>query len=49
MRTTGRFAGLDNLMTFFPPSVCLGLIAVGLGLGFAGSFVSLRRFGEAKA
>jgi hypothetical protein len=25
------------------------LIAVGMGLGFAGSFVSIRRFGEAKA
>jgi cell division transport system permease protein len=49
MRTTGRFAGLDNLMAFFPASACLGLIAVGMGLGFAGSFVSIRRFGEAKA
>jgi cell division transport system permease protein len=49
MRTTGRFAGLDNLMAFFPPSVCLALVAVGMGLGFAGSFVSIRRFGEAKA
>jgi hypothetical protein len=45
----GRFAGLDNLIAFFPPSVCLALVAVGMGLGFAGSFVSIRRFGEAKA
>jgi cell division transport system permease protein len=49
MRTTGRFAGLDTLMAFFPVSVCFALIAVGMGLGFAGSFVSIRRFGEAKA
>ena len=49
MRTMGRFAGLDNLIAFFPPSVCLALIAVGMGLGVAGSFVSMRRFGGAKA
>ena len=48
MRTMGRFAGLDNLIGFFPPSVCLALIAVGMGLGVAGSFVSMRRFGGAK-
>ena len=49
MQTTGRFSGIDSLMAFFPPSVCVALIAVGMGLGFAGSFVSIRRFGEAKA
>ena len=49
MRTMGRFSGLDNLIAFFPPSVCVALVAVGMGLGFAGSFVSIRRFGEAKA
>ena len=49
MPTTGRFAGFENLITFFSPSVCLALIAVGMGLGVAGSFVSIRRFGEAKA
>jgi cell division transport system permease protein len=48
MRATGRFSGLDNLIAFFPLSVCFALIAVGMGLGFAGSFVSIRRFGEAK-
>jgi cell division transport system permease protein len=48
MRTTGRFAGLENLIAFFPPSGCLALIAVGMGLGVAGSFVSIRRFGEAR-
>jgi cell division transport system permease protein len=49
MRTTGRFSGIENFMAFFPPSVCLALVAVGMGLGFAGSFVSIRRFGEVKA
>jgi len=49
MGATGRFAGLDKLIAFFPPSVCVALVAVGMGLGFAGSFVSFRRFGEAKA
>jgi cell division transport system permease protein len=49
MRATGRFVGLDNLIAFLSPSVCLALIALGMGLGFAGSLVSIRRFGEAKA
>ena len=49
MRTTGRFAELENLMAFLPPSVCLALVAVGMGLGVAGSFVSMRRFSGAKA
>ena len=48
IQSTGRFSGIDNLMAFFPLSVCLALIAVGMGLGFAGSLVSLRRFGEAR-
>ena len=39
MRTTGRFVGLDNLIAFFPLSVCVALIAVGMVFGFAGSFV----------
>lgn len=49
MQTTGRFAGLDSLMAFFSPSVCFALVALGMGLGFVGSLVSIRRFGEAKA
>lgn len=49
MRTTGRFAGVENLIIFFPTPVCFAVIAVGMGLGFAGSFVSIRRFGGAKA
>ncbi len=48
MRTAGRLGGLDNMIAFFPLSVCVALIAVGMGLGFAGSFVSLRRVGEAR-
>jgi len=48
MRTTGRLSGLDALVAFFPWSLCLALVAVGMALGCAGSFVSLRRFHEAK-
>jgi hypothetical protein len=33
---------------FFPLSICLVLVGVGIVLGCAGSFVSLRRFDEAK-
>jgi cell division transport system permease protein len=47
--TTGRFSGIENLMVFFPLSMCLALVAVGTALGVAGSFVSLRRFGEGRA
>lgn len=49
IRTAGRFSGIDDLMSFFPLSMCLGLVIVGMVLGFAGSFVSLRRFGEGRA
>lgn len=49
IRTAGRFSGIDDLMSFFPLSMCLALVVVGMGLGFAGSFVSLRRFGEGRA
>jgi cell division transport system permease protein len=48
MRMTGRFSGMEQLMMFFPLSVCVMLVAIGVGLGCAGSFVSLRRFDEAK-
>lgn len=48
MGTTGLLSGLEQLVMFFPWSICLMLVAVGMGLGFAGSFVSLRRFDEAK-
>jgi cell division transport system permease protein len=48
MRTTGRLSGLEQLTMFFPLSICVLLVAVGIVLGCAGSFVSLRRFDEAK-
>jgi cell division transport system permease protein len=48
MRTTGRLRGLEQLTMFFPLSICLVLVGVGIVLGCAGSFVSLRRFDEAK-
>ena len=48
MRTTGRLRGLEQLTMFFPLSICLLLVGVGIVLGFAGSFVSFRRFDEAK-
>ncbi len=48
IRATGRFSGLENLISFFPVSVCVMLVVVGTALGFAGSFVSLRRFGEGR-
>jgi cell division transport system permease protein len=48
MRTTGRLRGLEQLTMFFPLSVCLLLVGVGIVLGCAGSFVSLRRFDEVK-
>ena len=49
VRTTGRLSGLDNLIAFFPLSLCATLVLVGMALGCAGSFVSLRRFDEARA
>jgi cell division transport system permease protein len=48
MRTTGRLRGLEQLTMFFPLSICALLVAIGIILGCAGSFVSLRRFDEAK-
>jgi cell division transport system permease protein len=48
MRTTGRLRGLEQLTMFFPLSICFLLVGVGIILGCAGSFVSLRRFDEAK-
>jgi cell division transport system permease protein len=48
MRMTGGFGGLEQLIMFFPLMICLVLVVVGVGLGCAGSFVSLRRFDEVK-
>ena len=49
IQTTGRFGDLGSYLTFFPPSVCVALVGIGMGLGIAGSFVSVRRFGEGRA
>ena len=46
--STGRLSGIEHMIAFFPFSVCLALVLVGIGLGFAGSFVSLRRFGDSR-
>lgn len=46
--STGRLSGIEHMIAFFPFSVCLALVLVGIGLGFAGSFVSLRRFGDGR-
>ena len=48
MQATGKLSGLNELIMFFPLSVCFLLVAVGIGLGCAGSFMSLRRFDEAR-
>jgi cell division transport system permease protein len=48
MQTTGRLRGLEQLTMFFPLSICLLLVGAGIVLGCAGSFVSLRRFDEAR-
>ena len=46
--STGRLSGIEHMIAFFPFSVCLALVFVGIGLGVAGSFVSLRRFGDGR-
>lgn len=46
--STGRLSGIEQMIAFFPFSVCLALVLVGIGLGVAGSFVSLRRFGDSR-
>ncbi len=46
--STGRLSGIEHMIAFFPLSVCLALVLIGIGLGFAGSFVSLRRFGDSR-
>jgi cell division transport system permease protein len=49
IQLTGRFSGIENMMSFFPLSVCVALVMAGMGLGFAGSVVSLLRIGEGRA
>ncbi|NGZ99192.1 MAG: hypothetical protein CV089_24305 [Nitrospira sp. WS110] len=48
MQLTGRFSGIESMLSFFPLSLCLALIMAGMGLGFAGSVVSLLRVGEGR-
>lgn len=49
IQMTGRFSGIEGMISFFPFSVCVALILAGMGLGFAGSVVSLLRVGEGRA
>jgi cell division transport system permease protein len=49
IRSAGRFSGIENMISFFPLSICLALVVVGMGLGFAGSVVSLRQFWDERA
>jgi cell division transport system permease protein len=46
--STGRFPGIENMVSFFSLSICVAFVVVGMGLGVAGSVVSLRRFGEGR-
>lgn len=49
IQSTGRFSGIEGMISFFPPSVCLALVMAGMGLGFAGSVVSLLHVEEGRA
>ncbi|MBS0183232.1 MAG: ABC transporter permease [Nitrospira sp.] len=49
IQLTGRFSGIGDMISFFSLSVCLALVVVGMGLGFAGSVVSLLRVGQGRA
>jgi cell division transport system permease protein len=49
IQLTGRFSGVESMLSFFPFSFCLALVLAGMGLGFAGSVVSLLRVGEGRA
>ena len=48
IQLTSRFSGLEGMISFFPLSVCVALVLAGMGLGFAGSVVSLLRVGEGR-
>ncbi len=48
IESTGRFLRMESWLSFFPAQICLLLVLAGALLGFAGSFVSLSRFGEAR-
>ena len=49
IQLTGRFSGIEGMISFIPFSVCLALVMACMGLGFAGSVVSLLRVGEGRA
>lgn len=49
IRSTSRFLGVESLLVFFPLPMCLLVVAAGLILGFAGSYLSLLRFAEGRA
>lgn len=49
IQSTGRFSGIEGMISFFPLSVCLALVMAGMGLGFAGSVVSLLHVEEGRA
>lgn len=49
MQLTGRFSGIESMLSFFPFSVCMALVMAGMGLGLAGSVVSLLQVGEGRA
>lgn len=46
--SVGRFQGIEHLVSFVPLPICAAFVAVGMGLGVAGSMVSLGRFGEGR-
>lgn len=48
IQLTGRFSGMEAMVSFFPLSACLALIMAGMALGFTGSVVSLLRIGEGR-
>ncbi len=48
IQLTSRFSGIEDMMSFFPLPMCVALVLAGMGLGFAGSVVSLLRIGEGR-
>ncbi|MGE0644173.1 MAG: cell division protein FtsX [Nitrospira sp.] len=48
LQLIGRFQGIEHMLSFFPLPLCLALVVAGMGLGLAGSVVSLLRVGEGR-
>lgn len=46
---SGRFFGVTPELGFFPVELSVVLVSAGVAVGFAGSYVSLLRFGRARA